>query len=151
MNSICFTGVLALCCGCVFGDTAPVPVADGEEIVLRDFGGVVSVLRPGDDYGVMLVNAGKGEEKPEMLVVVTRRHPAEVYHVRSFKELESVLRLFPAGALFYEYDRCLTPAAYGLPEGTWRKVAKVIRKCGHRFDDGEDARSGPRITCTCPK
>lgn len=37
MNSICFAGVLALCCGCVFGDTAPVPVADGGKIVLREF------------------------------------------------------------------------------------------------------------------
>ncbi len=142
-------------CGCGSGDTVPVPVADGGKVVLREFdrskGGTVSaVLRDGDDYGVMLVNEAKSEEEPMMMVVVARRHPAEVYRVHSLDELEAVLRTFPAGAEFHEYDRCLVPAGYGLPEDTWAKVKEVVRRCGHRLDDGKGEDSGVRTTCTCP-
>ena len=154
MSKMRFLWLAVLSCGWVFGDTAPVPMAEGGNIVLREFnkcggGKVASVLREGDDYGMMLVNESGDGEKPGMMVVVARRHPAEVYRVRSLEELEAVLRSFPAGAVFYEYDRCLVPAGYGLPEGTREKVEGVIRLCGHRLDDGKDARSGPRITCTC--
>ncbi|MBT9448521.1 hypothetical protein ICN84_00355 [Akkermansia glycaniphila] len=151
MNSICFAGVLALCCGCVFGDTAPVPVADGGKIVLREFpksggGTVASVLSDSDDYGVMLLNDASAEGDPKMVIVVARRHPAEVYRVVSLDELESVLRKFPAGAQFYRYDRCLVPAGYGLLEDAWEEIEGVMRKCGHRLDDGGKS----RIVCTCP-
>lgn len=154
MNSICFTGVLALCCGCVFGDTAPVPVADGGKIVLREFptrggGTVSSSLWAKDDYGVMLVDETEGEGEPRMLIVVARRHPAEVYRVVSLDELEAVLRKFPAGAQFYRYDRCLAPAGYGLPEDTWDEIDAVMRKCGHHLANDDEEVFTTRITCTC--
>lgn len=82
----------------------------------------------GTDYGFLVLNAGD-EDHPKPQVAIGLRSERKILTCESLAQFEAAVRSLPVGAILHRHDRCLRPAAMGLPpeflEGIEQTLART--------------------------
>ncbi len=94
----------------------------------------------GTDYGFLVLNAGD-EDHPKPQVAVGMRPEGKVVACDSIPQFEAALRSLPAGAVLHRHDRCLRPAATGLPQDFLDGIEQALARTRVQV--------APETTITC--
>lgn len=116
---------------------------DPGPLVLYWIGTVPVEMRDGDEYGVMLVNDGGGEENPTpryIFAVATSRTVVETNDLDLFRTLVGRV---PKGTTIFSYGSCSMPRSWGLKEEHFEAFDNVFKDLGLILSGDQ------RITCYC--
>lgn len=116
-----------------------------EPLILYRIGDVPVEMLKGDEFGVMLINDGGGEEEEEpspryILALAGSRTVLDTKDLGLFREL---LKRIPEGSVIFRYDSCSVPRAWGLNEKQISDFQDSFKKQGLSLSED------PRITCYC--
>lgn len=96
-----------------------------------------------DDYGFMIFNNGS-LENPKLLILIGSKKDKKIHEAVTWHEAEKIVANVPRGSIIHYYGQCSVHTYYGLPDNTWGKFMKLIRKQKLIYNGKQD-----RLTCVC--
>ena len=106
-------------------------------------GGDPFFLRPGDDYGAILINQ-QIEDRPLARYILASQSTRRVLDTLNFSEFRRALASIPHTATIGIYGTCTVSRASGLPIGVFESFDKALQRSGAKVDPER-----PRIICYC--
>lgn len=94
------------------------------------------------DHGIMVINDGDfAHPQPRFVLASRSNNRLATFH--TLQEIEDALSELPRATILHRYDRCGSPAAFGLPE-VWDQLERFCQ------DHGIQIAPEAHITCVCP-